>query len=259
MGIMAEEQIYLGIDIGGSGIKGAPVDISTGSLVADRIRITTPKKSTPQACADVVNKIFTHFKSEVSSDQIGVTIPAPSRHGVVPTMYNLHKSWIGVNADELFTERLGHPTVVMNDADAAGYAEAIFGAAKDIDGVVIVTTLGTGIGTAIIHDGQLLPNTELGHIEMNGRDAEKQASSAVKTRKKWSYKKWATKLTQYYQRMEALFWPDLFVVGGGVSKDHEQFLPLIDIRTPIVPAALKNEAGIIGAALIAANHMRSGA
>ena len=243
----------LGIDIGGSGIKGAPVDLATGEFAAERLRIPTPQPATPEACAKVVGKIVNHFDSELSGDSaIGVTLPAPIRHGQIPFMANLDQSWVGLNVNELFSQKLAHTTSFVNDADAAGLAEVRYGAAKDVKGVVIVTTLGTGIGTAIINDGVLLPNTELGHLEIDGYDAESRASSAVKSAKKMTFKAWSRRLQRYYETLEKLFWPDLFIVGGGVSKQHEKFLPLLDLKTPIKPAALLNQAGITGAAVVAA-------
>lgn len=242
----------LGIDIGGSGIKGAPVDLTTGELVAERLRIPTPKKSTPQACADVVAKIVEHFADQIGPGPIGITVPAPVVHGVVTMMANLDRSWVGVNVDDLFSQRLGHPVVLVNDADAAGLAEVLYGAARGNPGLVIVTTLGTGIGSAIINNGVLLPNTELGHLEIEGFDAETRASANAKAREKLSFKRWAKRLETYYSTVEKLFWPDLFVVGGGVSKSHDKFLPLLKLRTPIVPAQLFNQAGIVGAAAVAA-------
>ena len=244
----------LGIDIGGSGIKGAPVDLQTGTFAAGRLRIPTPAKSTPKRCAHVVAEIVHNFSDQIGDGPIGVTIPAPSRHGVVPMMANLDKAWIGINANELFSEQLNRPVVVVNDADAAGLAEVRYGAAQGHPGVVVMTTLGTGIGTALINDGDLVPNTELGHIEIDGHDAETRASSAVRTRKDLSYKAWAKRLQKYYRTLEKLLWPDLFVVGGGVSKNHDEFLPYISIDTPIVPAKLFNQAGIVGAAAFAAEH-----
>ncbi len=248
----------LGIDIGGSGIKGAPVDLEIGDFAEERYRIPTPDKSTPENCADVVAKIVKRFKKAIPSDSpIGVTVPAPVIHGVVPFIANLHKSWAGTNVDELFSERLGRQVYVVNDADAAGLAEVRYGAAKNVPGVVIVTTLGTGIGTAIIHDGVLLPNSELGHIEIDGYDAETRASSAYKSAKKLSFKAWARKLQKYYSTVEMLLSPDMFVVGGGVSKASDKFLPLLDLRAKIIPAQLLNSAGIVGAAAYAADHIAS--
>lgn len=242
----------LGIDIGGSGIKGALVDLETGSLVSERIRIRTPKASTPHACAEVVKNIVDQLSDRLGDGPIGIAVPAPVVHGVVPFMANLDQSWVGVNVDDLFTSHLGHRVLLVNDADAAGLAEVRFGAAKGHKGVVIVTTLGTGIGTAIINGGVLLPNTELGHLEIDGHDAETRASANAKARGRLSYKRWAKRLQVYYETLEKLFWPDMFVVGGGVSKDAAQFLPLLNLRTPIVAATLQNQAGIVGAAAVAA-------
>ncbi len=182
---------------------------------------------------------------------VGVTVPGVVQHGVVHSAANIHHSWIGTDADALFTSTLGRPVHVVNDADAAGYAEAKYGAAKGRQGVVIVTTLGTGIGTAVIIDGRLVPNTELGHLEIDGKDAETKASNAAREEKDLSWEDWAKRLTVYYRTLEKLFSPDLFVVGGGVSKKADHFLPLLKIDTEIVPAALGNTAGIVGAALLA--------
>ncbi len=252
--MISATQPILGIDIGGSGIKGAPIDLTTGTLVKDNMRIPTPKKSTPKACADVVAQIVDAFADDIGDRPVGIALPAPVVHGIVPMMANLHSSWVGVNAEEMFSERLGRQTVLVNDADAAGLAEVHFGAAKGYSGLVILTTLGTGIGTALIMDGTLVPNTELGHIEIDGLDAETRASSYAKTVEHLSYKRWAKRLQKYYSTMERYFWPDLFVVGGGVSKSHEKFLPLLDLRTPIVPAQLLNRAGAVGAAIAAAGR-----
>lgn len=241
----------LGIDIGGSGIKGAPVNLTTGELTADRVRIATPKKSTPQACAAVAARIVKQFADQLDDGPIGITVPAPVVHGYIPFMANLDQSWIGINADEMFSEALGRHVHLVNDADAAGLAEVRYGAAAGHPGLVIVTTLGTGIGSAIINRGVLVPNSELGHLEIEGYDAETRASAAAKAREKLSYKRWARRLQTYYSTLEMLFSPDLFVVGGGVSKSHDRFLPLLELRTPIVPAQLLNQAGIVGAAAVA--------
>ncbi|WIY82799.1 polyphosphate--glucose phosphotransferase [Propionimicrobium sp. PCR01-08-3] len=253
----SRSQLVLGIDIGGSGIKGAPVDLTTGEFAAERIRIATPKKATPKACADVVAKIAEKFSDQFGNEPIGIALPAPVVHGTVTMMANLHSSWEGVNAEQLFTERLGRKTVLVNDADAAGLAEVYFGAAKGHPGLVIMTTLGTGIGTALIMNGVLVPNTELGHIEINGHDAETKASAHAKANEHLSYKRWSKRLQKYYRRLEKYFWPDLFVVGGGVSRSHEKFLPLLELSTPIVPATLFNRAGIVGAAIAASDQIPS--
>jgi polyphosphate glucokinase len=241
----------LGIDVGGSGIKGAPVDLTKGEFVHKRLRIDTPVESTPEAVCDVIAQVVDHFDEVRSDSPIGVTIPGVVQHGVVKTAANIDKAWIGCEIEKLLEDRLQHDVVVVNDADAAGVGELEFGAAKGHQGLVILTTLGTGIGTAIFNRGVLVPNSELGHLEIDGVDAETVAASSAKTRENLSYEEWATRLQVYYRRLEDLLWPDLIVVGGGVSKDSDEFLPLLDLRTPIIPAVLKNKAGIIGAAVLA--------
>jgi polyphosphate glucokinase len=248
MPMTAAKKTAFGIDIGGTGIKGAPVDLKTGELTAERHRILTPTPSTPERVADVVAEILEHFKW---TGPVGITFPAVVAHGVTRTAANVDQSWVDADADAIFEKRLGVPAHVVNDADAAGLAEARFGAAKDQDGLVIVITLGTGIGSALLLDGTLVPNTELGHLELAGFDAETRASDAAREREGLDWKKWATKrLRPYFRHVEDLFWPDLFVVGGGVSKKADKWMPYLKIRTPMVPAALKNEAGIVGAALL---------
>lgn len=241
----------LGIDIGGSGVKGAPVDLDAGEFAADRLRIDTPAKSTPANVVKVVAEIVASFADTIGDAPVGVTIPAPVRHGVVPMIANLDKKWVNLEAEKYFSDELQRPVTIVNDADAAGVAEVRYGAAKGHAGVVIVTTLGTGIGTAVINDGVLLPNTELGHLEIDGYDAEKRAAASAKTREDLSYKEWSKRLQRYYEALEKLFWPDLIVVGGGVSKHSAKFLPNLTLNTPIVPAKLRNSAGIIGAAALA--------
>jgi polyphosphate glucokinase len=236
----------IGIDFGGSGIKAAPVDLATGEFTTDRRRLDTPKKSTPEAVAEVMAELVDAFDEKNSP--VGVTIPGVVRRGVVHSAANIDKSWIGTDADALLTKRLGRDVHVVNDADAAGVAELRYGAAMGRDGLVILTTLGTGIGSALLYDGVLVPNSELGHLEIDGHDAESRAASSVKDKEDLSYPDWAKRLTVYYRTVEKLFSPDLFVVGGGVSKDADKFLHLIDIETEIVPAKLRNTAGIVGAA-----------
>ena len=244
--------ILLGIDVGGSGVKGAPVDLEAGEFAKPRLRIPTPTESTPANVADVVAEIIAEFADDIGDTPVGLTIPAPVLHGKVPFIANLHQDWAGLQADEFFSDRLGRQITLVNDADAAGLAEVHFGAAKGNPGLVLLTTLGTGIGTAIIYRGVLVPNSELGHLEIDGYDAEKRAASSVKEREELSYEKWATKrLQRYYSHVEMLLSPDLFVVGGGVSKDWDKFGPLLKLNTPIIPAKLRNKAGIIGAALAA--------
>ena len=240
-----------GIDIGGSGIKGAPVDLVAGEFTHDRLRIPTPQPSTPAAVADVVAEIVGEFGAASGKLPVGVTFPAVIQHGVARTAANVDSSWIGTDVDALFTEQLGRPVHVINDADAAGVAEARFGAARGTHGTVFVATLGTGIGSALLIDGQLVPNTELGHLEIDGHDAESRAADSVRDREDLSWEKWAVRLQRYFGVVEDLFWPDLIVVGGGVSKKSDRFLPLLHLRAPIVPAQLRNDAGIIGAASLA--------
>jgi len=241
----------LGIDIGGSGIKGAPVDLVTGDFAAERVRIPTPAASTPSNVADVVAEIVAGFADQIGDSPIGITIPSVVTHGVTRSAANIDKSWIDAPAEKIFAERLGRPVVLVNDADAAGMAEVRFGAAKDHPGLVLVTTLGTGIGSALIYRGVLVPNTELGHLEIDGKDAESEAAASIKTALGLTYEEYVPRLQRYYERVEALFWPDLFVVGGGVSKASGKFLPHLKLKTPIVPAELRNRAGIVGAAWLA--------
>ncbi|MFT3873537.1 MAG: ROK family protein [Nocardioides sp.] len=238
-----------GIDFGGSGIKGAPVDVQAGDFAGERHRIETPQPSTPRAVAAVFAELLSRFPD--STGAVGVTVPGVVRHGVVESAANIDKSWIGTDADQLFTQATGREVHVVNDADAAGLAEVTYGAAKGHQGVVIVTTLGTGIGSAIVHRGALVPNSELGHLEVDGHDAESRAANSAREREELSWHQWAQRLTAYYRTVEKLFSPDLFVVGGGVSKHSAEFLPLLDINTPIIPAVLRNRAGIVGAALYA--------
>lgn len=240
----------LGIDVGGSGIKGAPVDLENGTLTTDRFKVLTPKPATPQACAEVIGQVIQHFDPDPQT-AIGLTVPAPVVHGHIPFMANLDSSWVGLDADSFFSERFGRPITLINDADAAGVAEMAFGAGRDHAGLVVMTTLGTGIGTALFQDGVLVPNTEFGHIQIDGRSAEKGASAGYRERKGLGYRRWSKRLQTYYATLEKLLWPDLFIVGGGISRKHDKFLPLLELRTPIVPAALRNEAGIIGAAMAA--------
>ena len=246
---MATSDLPFGIDFGGSGIKGAPVDLVTGDFAAERVRLPTPDPSTPEAVAEVLAGLLAHFPD--SGGPVGVTVPGVVRHGLVHSAANIDKSWLGTHADALFTKATGRDVHVVNDADAAGLAEVRYGAARGRRGLVIVTTLGTGIGSALVHDGVLVPNSELGHLEIDGHDAEKRAASSAKEREDLSWEDWARRLTTYYRTLEDLFSPELFVVGGGVSKKADKFLDLVDIDTEIIPAQLLNDAGIVGAALYA--------
>ncbi len=241
----------LGIDIGGTGIKGALVDVETGELVSERIKLDTPGGGLPEAIAATVVELITALGSAADGVPVGICFPAVVRHGTTMSAANVSDKWIGLEAEAFFEKKLGRDIVFVNDADAAGVAEARYGAAKGRDGLVILTTLGTGIGTALIYNGVLVPNSELGHLEMNGKDAEKQASFAAKEKKNLTWAKWATRLQQYYSIIEVLFSPDLIIVGGGVSKSHEEFLPLLKLQAPIIPALLRNNAGIVGAAALA--------
>ena len=246
----------LGIDVGGSGIKGAPVDLETGRFAADRVRIETPQPATPTAVCDAIKQIVDIFDDATASGPVGVTVPGVVSAGVVKTAANIDPSWIGFDAGGHLSDLLGRAVVVVNDADAAGIGELRHGAAKGQTGLVIVTTLGTGIGTALIHDGVLVPNSELGHLEIDGRDAETWTASSIKEAEDLSFKEWSERLQQYYAHLEALLWPDLIVVGGGISSKAEKFLPRLELRTPIVAATLENAAGIIGAASLAADLER---
>ncbi len=236
----------LGIDVGGSGIKGAPVDTETGQLLAERIRIKTPKNGEPEPIAEVVKQIAGSFNW---NGLIGIGFPAPIKGGVAMMAANVSEKWVGTNADALFTKVTGCECTLINDADAAGLAEMTFGAGRGQPGTVIMITLGTGIGTAIFHHGHLLPNTEFGHLEVEGEDAEFRASDAARQREELSWKKYAKRLNKYFTALEKLFWPDLFIIGGGISKESEKYLPLLTIETPVIPAQMLNQAGIVGAAL----------
>jgi len=239
--------VFMGIDIGGSGIKGAPVRVTTGRESAERFRIETPQPATPDAVAGVVSKVAAEF--EEIDGAVGVTFPGVVHGGVIATAANLDKAWQGVDADALFTEAVGRPTVVINDADAAGLAEMRFGAGKGVKGTVLLLTFGTGIGSALFLDGKLVPNTELGHLQLRGKDAEKRAASSVRTARDLTYKQWSKRVDEYLHVVEMLFSPDLFIVGGGISRHAEKWVPHLTVETPLVPAGLLNEAGIVGAAL----------
>ncbi len=238
----------LGIDISGTGIKGAPVHTQTGALLAERYRLLTPDPATPEAVAETVAQLVAHFNWQ---GPIGCGMPAAIRHGVALTAANIATQWIGYNVQEVLQQTTGCAVTVLNDADAAGYAEMGFGAGKDVAGTVLLCTLGTGIGTALFVNGHLVPNTELGHIEINGREAEKWTSALVRETKGLSWKKWAKCLNVYLSHMQAYFWPDLIILGGGVSKKHAKFLPRLELACAVAPAQMRNEAGMIGAALAA--------
>jgi polyphosphate glucokinase len=238
----------LGIDIGGSGIKGAPVDVEKGELQGERQRLETPQPSIPEAVGKTVAEIVRHFNWQ---GPIGCTFPAVIKNGVAYSAANVDSSWIGFNGQALFEKQTGCPVLLLNDADAAGIAEMEFGAGRGERGVVIMLTFGTGIGSAIFVDGQLVPNTEFGHMEIRGKDAEDRASDRAREEKDLSWEKWARRVNEFLGRMELLFSPDLFIFGGGISKKYERFSPLLQTQAKIVPAEMLNEAGIIGAAIAA--------
>ncbi len=236
----------LGIDIGGSGIKGAPVDVERGVLLADRLRIPTPSPARPKAVARVIAELVAHFEWQGA---VGCTFPAVVKDGVVLTAANVDKGWIGTDGRRLLARHSGCDVTLLNDADAAGIAEMRFGAGRGRQGLVIMLTLGTGIGSALFMDGRLVPNTELGHLVVRGKAAESRASSRVRVEQALSWKKWAARVDEYLCYVEELLSPELFVLGGGISKKHQKFLPHLTADTPVVPAEMRNDAGIVGAAL----------
>jgi polyphosphate glucokinase len=249
----------IGIDIGGTGIKGGIVDPRKGKLLGERFRVPTPQPATPEAVADVVAQVVAELsgrpEAPAADSPVGVTFPGIIQHGVVHSAANVDKSWLNTDIDALLTARLGRPVEVINDADAAGLAEARFGAGAGIEGTVLVITLGTGIGSAFIFNGLLVPNAELGHLEIDGFDAETKASAVARERDGLSWEEYSVLLQRYFAHVEFLFSPELFIVGGGISKRADEYLPRLKLRTPIVPAELKNEAGIVGAAVeIAVKH-----
>jgi polyphosphate glucokinase len=242
-------QPMVGVDIGGSGIKGAPVDLDLGEFAAERIRIPTPIPSTPEAVADVVAQVVDGLGV---SGPVGLTLPSVVQGGVVRTAANIDKSWVGVDAANLFHKSTGRSVVVLNDADAAGLAEIRFGVGANHPGVIMMVTLGTGIGSALFVNGRLVPNTELGHLHLHHHgEAESWAADSVRERDGLSWKEFADRLADYINLLRALFWPDLIIIGGGVSKKADRFLPLPDVEVEVLPAQLQNDAGIIGAAMMA--------
>lgn len=253
------EDLAIGIDIGGTGMKGGVVDIRTGNLVSERFRIPTPSPATPEACAEVVVQIVEELQSRelapAPDSSIGIDFPAVVKNGITLSAANVDESWVGADLEGIMSAALGGRRVhALNDADAAGLAEAHYGVGRDHGGLIAVITLGTGIGSALINEGNLIPNTELGHLEIDGHDAESRASARAREREDLSWKKYGKRLQRYFTHVEMLFSPDLFVIGGGISKNPQKFLPYFeeDVRTPIVMATLRNNAGIVGAALWAA-------
>ena len=242
--------LAVGIDIGGTGIKGALVDLGTGALVSERVKRPTPPGGAPDAIVAQTVEILAELDAPAEAP-VGVCFPAIVLEGRTMSAANVSEQWIGLEAEQLFEAELGRSIHFVNDADAAGVAEARYGAAAGQPGLTILTTLGTGIGSAFLFDGTVIPNTELGHLELDGDDGEHWASNGVRERQELTFEAWAQRLQRFYAHVEFLFSPQLLVVGGGVSKHHEQFLPLLRLRTPIVPATLRNNAGIMGAAALA--------
>jgi polyphosphate glucokinase len=243
----------IGIDIGGTGIKGALVDTKSGVLLSERLRYETPKGGAPKDIAKTLKDLISQLPGSAGLP-VGICFPAVVQHGVTLSAANVSKEWIGLDADAMFEKELGREVHVINDADAAGIAEVKFGAARGHKGLVIVTTLGTGIGTALMFNGKLVPNAELGHLQIDGVDYESKAAFSAKERENLSWAEWAKRLQKYFSQLEALLTPDLFIVGGGVSKEHESYLPLLKLKTPIIPAENRNSAGILGAAHWAKRH-----
>ena len=240
---------FLGIDVGGSAVKGALVDLKMGEFASSRIRLETPKNNSPGNISKLIQKIVKHFEHK---GPVGCGFPAMVKNNIAFSAANIHPGWVGIDVASLFSQKAGNQFHIINDADAAGIAEMEYGAGRNCHrGVVLLLTLGTGIGTAIISDGHLLPNTEFGHLKIRGKDAEKRASASIKKQKGLSWKAWAKRLQEFLVEMEILISPDLIIIGGGVSKDADKFLPLLHTSAKIIPARLLNRAGIVGAALYA--------
>jgi polyphosphate glucokinase len=246
--------IAIGVDVGGSGIKAAPVDPATGELRAERIRVRTPEPSTPGAVINEIVRLVRRIdrSAKTNGTPVGVTVPAVVIDGIVRTAANIDQEWIDFPAEERLRDGLGRPVVLVNDADAAGLAEMRFGAGRGRAGTVITLTLGTGVGSGVFVDGVLVPNTELGHMEIRGRDAEKRSAANARVKRGLSWKAWASDLDEHLNAIHRLMWPQLFILGGGVSKNADRFLPRLSVPCEVVAAALRNDAGIVGAAVIAA-------
>lgn len=245
-----------GIDIGGSGIKGAPVDVASGRLLAGRKKILTPRPATPKAVAEVVREVARSFDW---TGPTGITFPGVVSGGTIRTAANVDKSWIGTDAAGLFGTAIGGDVAVLNDADAAGIAEMTFGAGVGVKGSVLMLTFGTGVGSALFTDGMLVPNTEFGHIEIRGKDAEKRASENAKVARGWGWKDWTQRVSEYLERMEALLSPGLIIVGGGISKEGDKWIPMLTgVQAKVVAATLHNDAGIVGAAMAAGGPAAEG-
>lgn len=241
----------IGIDIGGTGIKGALVNVKDGSLIGERVRFATPEGGKPADIAAVVKTIVEQLHPGRLSVPVGICFPAVVKHGRTMSAANISKDWIGLDAETLFEKTLGKHVHMINDADAAGVAEVKYGAAQKRKGLVFMCTLGTGIGTALFINGDLVPNAELGHLEIDGVDYETKAAFSAKEREDLSFADWAKRLQKYFETVERLFSPDLIIIGGGVSKQHSEFIPLLKLSAEILPAAKRNNAGILGAAALA--------
>ena len=239
----------LGIDIGGTGVKAAPVDVATGRLLAERVKLPTPSPAVPDQVAHVIGQLIDHFGW---SGPVGITFPGVVSGGIIRTAANLDRAWIGIDAVRFFGDATRQPVTVLNDADAAGLAEMRFGSGKGQQGTVLMLTFGTGIGSALFYNDVLVPNTEFGHIEIHGKDAEARASERAREEGDLSWEKWADRVDTYLDKMEALLSPDLFIIGGGISRKSDKFLPRLTLHARVVPAALHNDAGIVGAAMAAA-------
>ena len=246
--------VAIGIDVGGSAIKAAGVDTATGSLVSTRLEVDTPEPSTPDAVIDAIAELVAEVESELADGgrhPIGVTLPSVVVDGIVKTAANIDPGWIDYPGGDALSRRLSRPVALLNDADAAGIAEMQFGAGRDRTGTVIALTLGTGVGSAIFTDGRLLANTELGHMELRGDDAEHRSAAVVRVREHLTWEAWAANLDEHLLAIHRLFWPGLFILGGGISADAERFLPLLTVPCEVVPARLRNDAGATGAAMVA--------
>jgi polyphosphate glucokinase len=243
--------LSLGIDVGGSGIKAAIVDLATGEFTTERVRVETPQPATPDSVVAATAGLIADLGHD---GPIGIGVPSPIVKGVTPLASNLDPAWVGAHAEQLFSAGLGAPVRVINDADAAGVAEARYGAAHGVEGLVVLLTLGTGIGSALLYNGVLVPNTEMGHIQVRGKDAEHRAAASVREVHDLSWHHWAERLQEVIEVIDRLFWPDLVLLGGGVSRKADKFLHFLDVRPPLRAAALENRAGIVGAAAAAADR-----
>jgi len=261
-GAEPRRRLAVGVDVGGSGIKAGVVDVARGELVSARLRVPTPQPSTPEAVVPSIVRIVKRVLKDGGVDPggvpIGVTMPSVVIDGVTKTAANIDAAWVDFDLAARLRAALDGPVVVLNDADAAGLAEMRFGAGRDQRGVVFVLTLGTGLGSGMFNDGVLVPNTELGHMEIRGRDAERRSAAAARIRRGLSWKAWANDLDEHLHAIDKLFWPNLLILGGGVSKNADKFIPRLTVRPPVVPAQLRNDAGIVGAAMAAAESFVEG-